>query len=210
MNPFNIVLIFDVECSVIRGFEKYAASKNGKIFNIKFKRELLSEINKEYGSVELFLENSKSIRVLRSHCIVLAWIGEKPSVKHTIDHIDRNPLNNCIENLRWATSQEQNKNRKQIVVKNVRKIIVINNNTGEIKYYRCAEDASKEVKIDSGTISKFLKNLRENTSDYTFCYENTNNDDFKDLEGEEWRQIKDYYNNDIFNMHLISNKGFNC
>ena len=33
--------------------------------------------------------------------------------KPTVDHIDRNKLNNCVENLRWANGTEQNLNRFQ-------------------------------------------------------------------------------------------------
>lgn len=32
--------------------------------------------------------------------------------KPTVDHIDRNPFNNRIDNLRWSTYSEQNQNRK--------------------------------------------------------------------------------------------------
>ena len=42
--------------------------------------------------------------------VALAFLGTPPSSEHTVDHIDRNRSNNCVENLRWATKKEQRAN----------------------------------------------------------------------------------------------------
>ncbi len=43
--------------------------------------------------------------------VLLAFVGPAPSKEHTVDHIDRNSLNNKLSNLRWATKEEQMLNR---------------------------------------------------------------------------------------------------
>lgn len=51
-------------------------------------------------------------RAIRTHVIIATvWIGNRPSTDHTVDHVDRNPINNAVTNLRWATAQEQAANQ---------------------------------------------------------------------------------------------------
>jgi len=85
---------------------------------------------KTYGSknIEGYYTVSHNKQAIKVHTLVaLLFISEKPTSEHTIDHIDKNPSNNTVENLRWATKQEQALNRK-----NVEAIEVYNYLTGEI------------------------------------------------------------------------------
>ena len=46
------------------------------------------------------------------HLVAKAFIGERP-LNYMIDHIDRNKLNNKSDNLRYATSTENNRNTER-------------------------------------------------------------------------------------------------
>lgn len=53
-----------------------------------------------------------------------AFVGPSPGPEFTIDHIDRNTLNNHADNLSWATKSDQNKNRSLKREQGVRRIQV--------------------------------------------------------------------------------------
>jgi hypothetical protein len=91
----------------IPGFEGYQASNLGRI---KFLNTNLitygSKTNKGYLNVGI---KGKTYQV---HRLILFAFKGFPIDNKVCDHIDRNPLNNNIENLRWVTQQENTLNRK--------------------------------------------------------------------------------------------------
>lgn len=68
-----------------------------------------------YKVVSLWADGKGYMRYV--HRLVALAFLDNPDNKPTVDHIDRDKSNNCVENLRWATQSEQeynkNPNRKK-------------------------------------------------------------------------------------------------
>jgi hypothetical protein len=100
------------EYKIIDGFEKYSVSNLGNVRNNK-SNNLVSQISDKDGYLRLGLYDVKNIRSQqRVHRLVAIAFIDNPDNKTLIDHIDRNVKNNNINNLRWATNQENCRNRK--------------------------------------------------------------------------------------------------
>lgn len=79
--------------------------KNGRADNRKGK-ELKPSIDK-YGYKHVVLSSNKIRKTYTVHQLVGTTYIENPEKKETINHKDGNKLNNCVDNLEWATQKEQ-------------------------------------------------------------------------------------------------------
>ena len=97
------------EFRVIQGYENYSVSNLGNVINNKSKYIL--KPFKKNGYLYIAISIAGKNKHLRVHRLVgLAFILN-PANKPSIDHVDNDRTNNNVSNLRWATIQENNRNR---------------------------------------------------------------------------------------------------
>lgn len=59
-----------------------------------------------------FLSGGKKRKEWLQRAVLLAFVGPPPSPKHQAAHVDGNPRNNRLDNLRWVTAKENNAHKR--------------------------------------------------------------------------------------------------
>ena len=95
----------------VAGFETYSVSDRGNVRNDKTGRILKPGTNTHgYLFVNLKKNNKSSIKDVH-RLVSLAFIPNLENKKY-VDHINNYKTNNKLENLRWATAQQNQQNSK--------------------------------------------------------------------------------------------------
>ena len=179
------------------GFGKYKVSDDGRVRNIAKGNELKGKIRQGYRYFYLYDSNRKTKEMAAHRLVVLTFIGQPDNSKMTCDHIDRNKLNNKIENLRWATPREQNMNRKLGDMES--KIVMqYDLNDNFIRSWKSAKEAANALNLNKTRIS-------------SCCYGSQNTSG-----GFKWKYIKEevdpteiwkIVNKAKYGNTMVSNKG---
>jgi hypothetical protein len=117
---------------------------------------------------------------------------EKRDDQTTVDHIDNNPSNNRLENLRWASRSEQikhsyatNKNRTSSAPKQSKPVEGRVLGAEEWVPYASTMEAARSLGLDSGSISACCSGKRKQAGGYEFRWGVPN--EVAVLEGEVWK-----------------------
>lgn len=132
--------------------------RNGKICDVKPD----AKGNKFFMLID---DESKKIR-FKAHQIVLqTYIPDGLKSGLSVDHINKNRLDNRLSNLRFATRYEQYLNRDNLSGK-TKKVLCIN--TGKV--YESCKDAENDLGLTKNTVSRVARRNRKSIHGYKFKY----------------------------------------
>ena len=114
------------EEKIIANYPTYAITQEGYVRDLRTGK--LKEGHNQYGYRKINLTNCDGSKGFLIHRLVGEAFILNPENKPEIDHIDRNPINNNVSNLRWVTDYEQMTNRGDF-----------KNNTSGYKHITCED-----------------------------------------------------------------------
>lgn len=136
--------------------------EDGKLFNVHTGEEYVPKSLAGSGYYQVSINSHK----YRVHQLVMKFFGPpKPDDNYIIDHIDRNKLNNNINNLRWVTIRENcnntDKNRQ------IGKRLVDFNNEKDYYYLKTKEyRANNREKMNECSRNWHKKHYAEYKDEY--------------------------------------------
>jgi len=131
-------------------YPNYEISNFGNCRNIKTQRIIKPLKNKRgyytYSLSYINEDGKKKQKQQRQHRLLGIYFIDNPYNKPHIDHIDNNPSNNNIENLRWVTISENARNQRKAL------------NKSSI-YKGVSYDKSRNKWKSSIEVNKIIKNI---------------------------------------------------
>jgi hypothetical protein len=92
---------------IIDGFEgKFKIDTNGVVYFSATNKKVSQNIGKRGYSRVTMMHPCGKVHNFQVHRLVAAAFIPNPDGKETVNHIDGNKQNNCLENLEWNTRSE--------------------------------------------------------------------------------------------------------
>ena len=125
----------------IPGHSRYEISDCGIVLDLETGKIISIYVNKGYSLCSIRLETGKH-SIWKIHVLLALTYIPNPDNKPEVDHIDCNKSNNSLDNLRWATRQEQVWNRvsqgwTQLPNRTNPYLVRITNNSGKYIHIGC-------------------------------------------------------------------------
>jgi len=154
--------------SEIPNFPNYLIYRDGSVWSKKRSKYLKHFLRGHYKSIGFKIDGKNKFMLL--HRLLAITFIPNPENKPCVDHIDRNKLNNNLDNLRWVTYTENNCNKVVSGKIKERYITMTKNNRFQISITRHYKTlfikSSKNWTLEQAVnvrniVLKFLKFSRE-------------------------------------------------
>jgi hypothetical protein len=145
----------------LKGYEGlYLINKKGHIKTVRRRgtdERIIRPALCKNGYYAVSLNNKDGGKTFTIHRLLACQYIPNVDNKRCIDHIDRNKINNSLDNLRWVTYTENNQN------KNINGHIYIDRftkNNKEYKYFRAVYKGHKKRFKTLDEANKFLQEIK--------------------------------------------------
>lgn len=158
---FVPVIIYDEELEISK---EGTVLRNGKIYKSYIRSG---------GYLKLTMKIDNVIRNILLHRLLAQAFIPNPENKPMVDHIDGNPLNNSIDNLRWVTASENSRNPNTIaknIARCAKPVAQYSLDGKLIDKFTSMRDAERDLNISHTHISNVCKQKQHTAGGYIWKY----------------------------------------
>jgi hypothetical protein len=163
-------------------FNDYTIDTNGNIVRKKTGKTLSRNKDGNYNRCTAQDIQGKRRSILIGRALASTFIGKPPTSKHTADHIDRDPNNDILYNIRWLCKKGQANNQSRPGILKSAFIIVRNDDEKTVKEW---VEYLKDQKNHKGCeyTTKMITHYAQRKQ-FGFTYK-----EYPDLPDEVWKQV---------------------
>jgi hypothetical protein len=168
-------------------FDKYTIDTSGVIRNATTGGVVSTYKSGKYNAVSVRNSIGKRRNIPVGRSVASTFHGKPTTLKHTVDHIDRDPNNDMLENIRWLCKTGQNYNQNRLGT-NKNAFVIVRDEVE--KTFKEWADFLKDEKNHLGreyTYDMITRYAREKR--HGFSYK-----EYPDMPGEVWKEITDSAN----------------
>lgn len=193
------------EWKIIDGCSKYMISNFGRIKN-QHGRKNSSRARKDgYIRVGIMRDDGTEYKEYVHRLVALHFISNNDPVnKNQVDHINRVRNDNHVINLRWVNQTENNYNQTKHKQRKTKKVAQYDLEGNLIKIWNSTKEASETLKIANRSVGMACTGHRKTA--VGFCFKYIEDPEYKDLEGEIWKNCEGYSNLRVSNYGRIETK----
>ena len=152
----------------------YEVSNLGRIKSISrngtIKENRILKPNKVMGYSQVGLQKYGTRKYKKIHRLVAEAFIPNPENKKEVNHKDGNKTNNCVDNLEWVTTSENQLHSYYELKNNIKSVIQLSLNNEIIKEWESIAKVEQELKISNADICKCCKGKRKTAGGYKWRY----------------------------------------
>lgn len=168
-------------------FDKYTIDTSGVIRNATTGGAVSTYKTGKYNAVSVRNAVCKRRNILIGRSIASTFLGKPPTLKHTADHIDREPNNDTLDNIHWLCKSGQRDNQVRLGTNKTAFVIV--RDGAEKTFKEWADFLKGEKNHLDREYTYDMINHYARKKQHGFSYK-----EYPDMPGEVWKKITDSAN----------------